>query len=148
VIAIIAALILAQTGGSAEDRTLTAHLRLGTVTAAGTSALLAGIQTGEPTGTGTATLDLVFHPPAGTTSSSPSVVSGKLVSRFDNGSITSTLRLKSRPAGNGTTRLTGTGEVTDATGDYDGASGTFTYAGRQKQGETTQTATLRGTLKY
>ena len=148
VIALVVALILAQTGGSTQERTLTAHLRLGTVTAGGVSALFAGIQTGPPTGTGAVTLDLVFRPPLGTSSSSPSAVSGKLVSRFDTGSITSTLRLTARPTGGGTTRFTGKGEVTEGTGDYDGATGSFTFAGRQKQGDTTLTATLRGKLDY
>jgi len=145
--AIVVLLILAQTGGSAEERALSAHLRLGTVSDANGSALLAGVQTGPPTGTGTATVDLIFRPPKGASSTSPGAVSGKLVSRFDNGSITSILTLRATRQG-GTTQVSGRGKASGGTGDYDGVTGSFTYRSTQERGSNRVTATLKGTLKY
>ena len=144
VAAIVVALVLAQTGGSAEERALDARLTLGTVTQQNTSALLAGVQTGPPTGTGTATVDEIFQQPQG----NRAPVSGKLVSRFDNGSITSILTLKATVQADRSTRFVGKGKVSEGTGDYDGASGSFTYSARQARGANRVTATLKGTLKY
>jgi len=150
VAAVVVAVVLAETGGSSKERTLSATLKLGTVTVSpnGTSALLAGVQTGPPTGTGTATLDEVFQQPQakGNTTSTP--VSGKLISRFDNGSITSTLTLTATVQPDRSTRYVGKAKVSNGTGDYDGASGSFTYNATQKRGSDQFTATLKGKLKY
>ena len=75
-------------------------------------------------------------------------MSGKLVSRFDNGSITSILTLKATVQADRSTRFVGKGKVSEGTGDYDGASGSFTYSARQARGANRVTATLKGTLKY
>lgn len=62
VLLVVVLLAIANSGGSSSDHVLNARARVATVSRSGTDALLAGVQSGEPTGGGSITMDLHFRP--------------------------------------------------------------------------------------
>jgi hypothetical protein len=148
VVVVVALVVVAQTGGSSKTRRLSATLTLGLVSRDRDRALLAGVQGGPPAGTGAVTVDEVFQPGGSTGNTVAIPVSGKLISRFDKGSVTSVLQLVATRQPDRSVRFVGQGTVVEGTGEFDGASGSFRYEASQPPGSTKLTATLTGTLKY
>lgn len=145
---LIGVLVYSQTRSSSKERQLRATLTLGVVNQQGTVALFAGVQGGAPSGTGAATVDEVFQSVLANQAKPTTPVSGKLISRFDKGSITSTLTLTATLQADNSIRYTGRGKVTGSSGEFEGAKGSFRYTARQARGSNSLSATLRGTLTY
>jgi pSer/pThr/pTyr-binding forkhead associated (FHA) protein len=151
VAAIVAVLIAAQTGDSTESRRLDATLRTTFLEQEGLGAISVGSFSGRPLGRGAVTLDHAFRVPASGRPFGPGVATrfaGKVVARFDDGTITATMQARTTRQADNSFTTTGRGEVVDGTGAYDDASGTFTATGGQAAGSRTGQLRLTGSIEY
>ena len=140
--AVLAPLVATQVRESASSRRLSATADLSIQSRLFNSVFMAGRQEGLPSGAGSATLDLLYRSPTGR-----GPLSGKLVSRFDNGSLTSELELTSAAGPRSGIRLTGNGRVVSGTGKYKHASGSFRFHADQ-HGARRVVVQMSGNLKY
>ena len=143
----VALLALANTGGSSSRHGLDATLRAGIVNRSPSTLLLAGVEGGDAAGEGAVTLDIAFRSGNALSLRSPSRFSARVVQRFDGGSLTSIVDGTATPAAGGGVGYTGTGQFTDGSRDYHGASGRYRLQGTiDAQG--TGVLRLTGTVDY
>ena len=148
-VAVVVALVaVAETGGSKKVRSLSSNLDMTVVHQLANEVLFAGVQKGAPTKDGTATMDAAIRTTKPGPLTAPTAVAGKIISAFDDGSMTSVVQLTATPQADGSTTYTGDGTVTGGTGAYDGASGTFSVNGKQPTMSGNVRLDLRGSVKY
>jgi hypothetical protein len=129
VAAVVGLLALANVGSSSSEHELNATLRAGTVNRSRSDLLLAGVQSGSPTGNGAVTVDLSFRSGNALALTAPAKFSGRLVHRFDDGAMTSIVTGTATPGADGSVSYTGTGRFAGGTGSFDEATGTYRLDG-------------------
>ena len=100
---------------------------------------VSGPVSGRPFGTGNATVSVSRTGVRST---------NELVLRFDGGTLRASETLRSVKAPRGTSRLEGSGRITDGSGDFDGAKGTFDVTSRRGAREQSESVTLTGMVEY
>ena len=148
---IVVVLIVAQTGKTRHTHVLQNTLKTAVLSQAGLSITFLGLQTGPPTGTGAATIDQTFVPPAGKPPLGvgvPTKFTAKVISHFDRGSVTSILTGTATRQADTSVKVVGRGTIVDGTGEYEGATGSFTQTGGRPPHSDRAVFTLTGSVRY
>jgi pSer/pThr/pTyr-binding forkhead associated (FHA) protein len=148
-LAVVLIVLLASGGDDeAETRRVTAAVRAAALTSEPTRTIFSGVQSGAPTGLGSASLDITRSRSLRGAGNTPVAITGKFVGRFDNGSIQGTLRGTVTPRPDSSLSYAGTISVTSGKADFEGATGRLTLRGTQAGGAPRADFTLRGSLRY
>lgn len=148
ILVVILILALSAGGDDAEDHALAQSAQTSALTSEPTRTIFVGIVTGRPTGLGSVSLDLVRARSLRGAGGADVGLTGKIVLRFDNGSMSGTIRGTVTPQPDSSLRYAGTGRITSGTADHDGATGSFRLEGTQAGGVPRANFTLRGELNY
>ncbi len=147
--AVAAAAVLALVADSddVERHVLAARVSATRVSFKGRRELLFGDQSGAPTGPGTTRVELTFAVPPQQIRG-PTPISGRIISRFDAGSVRSTFKATVRPSPDGSARVAGRGTITGGAGDFAGASGSYALTAVVPAKSTSAQFRMKGSIEY
>ena len=132
-VAVAVFVIVESTKTTKTTTNLNATLRVVPLSQTGGRLTTVGTVSGNPDG-GSEEIDHIFAAalkPGG----APVQMTAKAFSRFDNGSFNSTIQGTATPNKNGSTTITGKGQVTDGQNHFKNATGSYTFSGTlPKQG--------------